>query len=96
MASLTNDTDGRRRIQFKDTDGRRQTIRLGKMPKQRANSIKTKVEDLVSAKITGHAPTDETARWLVGLDDKIANRLANANLPRWQTLSMATLPSGRT
>jgi len=80
MASLSSDTDGKRRIQFKDTEGKRQTIRLGKMPKQRATSIKQKVEDLVSAKITGHAPADETARWLTNLDAKIANRLANLGL----------------
>jgi len=76
MASLANDPGGKRRILFRDIDGKRQTIRLGKIPKQRANSIKQKVEDLVSARITGHAPTDETSRWLTNLDAKIADRLA--------------------
>jgi len=91
MASLTNDTDGKRRIQFKDTNGSRQTIRLGKMPKKNAESVKKKVEDLISAKITGDAPSDETARWLTTLDRKIANRLAKLGLTRRrQSATLAT------
>jgi len=44
MASITNDPNGRRRLQFTDANGRRQTVRLGKMPKRTAESVKVYVE----------------------------------------------------
>jgi len=95
MASLANDPGGKRRIIFKDVDGKRQSIRLGKMPKQRANSIKQKVEDLVSAKITGHAPSDETSRWLVDLDAKLSERLAKLGLTsRRESTTLAKFVDG--
>ncbi len=40
MASIANDPNGRRRLQFTDANGRRQTVRLGKMPKRTAETVK--------------------------------------------------------
>ncbi len=80
MASIGNDPGGRRRILFLDTDGKRKTIRLGKMAKRQAEAIKVRVEHLVAAKISGTAPDDETSRWLVGLDDVLQCRLAKVGL----------------
>ncbi len=82
MASISNDPNGRRRIQFIDGQGQRKTIRLGKVSLRSAESVKVKVEDLVSSTLTGHSPADETARWLAGLDDALYAKLANVGLAR--------------
>lgn len=64
MASISDDPNGRRRILFIGADGQRKAIRLGKVSRRDAESFKLKVEDLVSASITGHAPKDDTSRWV--------------------------------
>ena len=80
MASISNDPNGRRRILFIGADGKRRSIRLGKVPVRHAESVKVKVEDLVSASITGHTPADETSRWLAGLDCELYEKLARVGL----------------
>jgi integrase len=80
MASISNDPNGRRRILFIATDGKRKTIRLGKVSRRQAEAVRVKVEDLVSSAITGHAPADETSRWLAGLDDSMIDKLAAVGL----------------
>ncbi len=80
MASINNRPNGRRWIQFTGADGKRHTVRLGKVPSRSALAVKVKVEDLVSASITGHSPSDETSRWLAGLDDRLRDKLAQVGL----------------
>lgn len=82
MASLSCSPDGRKRIQFKDASGKRQTLRLGKIPKARAISVKQKVEDLISARLAGLAPSDATAQWLKELDKTLRERLIALGLLR--------------
>ena len=52
MASIGNDPGGRRRILFVGMDGKRHTIRLGKMPKRSAEDVKRRVEALIAAQIS--------------------------------------------
>ncbi len=80
MASISNDPNGRRRILFVGADGKRKPIRLGKVSLRHAESVKVKVEDLVSASITGHPPADETTRWLGKLDASLYDKLARVGL----------------
>ncbi len=80
MASISSENNGRRIIQFVGNDGKRRSIRLGKLSMRQAESVRVKVENLVAAKITGHAPSDEVSRWLAGLDDPMINKLARAGL----------------
>ena len=80
MASLSNDPGGRRRIQFVDADGNRKTIRLGKMSKRQAESVKLRVEDLVAAKLSNGSPSDETSRWLAEIDQVLYDKLAAVEL----------------
>ena len=80
MASITRQTNGRRMIQFVAADGKRRSIRLGKVSQRTAEAIKIKVEQLNTATIAGHTPDDETARWLAGLDQVLAKKLARAGL----------------
>lgn len=80
MASLINDSNGRKRIQFTAPNGERKTIRLGKMAKRSAESIKFRVEHLVVAKLTGHAIDDDTARWITDLEPAMIDRLVRVGL----------------
>ena len=48
MASITREANGRRLIQFTDTDGKRRNIRLGKVSQRVAEAIKSKIESLIT------------------------------------------------
>src|SRR5690349_1064554 len=80
MATIGNDPNGRKRILFFDGDGKRKTLRLGKVSKRQAESVKTRVELLIAAKITGTAPDDETSRWVAERDDQLRDKLAAVGL----------------
>ena len=80
MASITRESNGRRLIQFVDASGKRKTLRLGKMSQRQAESIKVKVENLISATISGHTVDDETARWLAKLDSVMIGKLNRIGL----------------
>jgi integrase len=80
MASITTDPRGNRAIQFVDLDGKRRTIRLGKLSAEKAQTVKLKIEDLAAAKATGHAPKRETTVWLTGVGDVLRGRLAGVGL----------------
>lgn len=80
MASISTDKNGNRRILFVDADGRRRPIRLGKLPMKAAEAIKFKVEQLLAAKIAGCAWDAETARFVAGLNEVLADKLAAVDL----------------
>ncbi len=80
MASITTRKNGSRFISFIDAGGKPQTITLGKVAMRYAESIKVKVEDLVSSSIHHQVPRDDTARWLAGLDDHLYDKLARVRL----------------
>ena len=80
MASLSTDPKGHRMIQFMAADGKRRTIRLGKVSRRQSESVKVRVERLVAAQLTGHAVDDETARWISDLDRQMAEKLARVGL----------------
>ena len=80
MASISSQPNGRRTVQFVAPDGKRRSIRLGKMPKRIAETVKLRVELLVASKLSGHALDDETARWLTGLDTTLTDKLAAVGL----------------
>ena len=76
MASVATRKNGSRFIGFVNREGRPRTIYLGKVPMRFAKAVQLKVEDLVSSSITGHAPADETSKWLAGLDDRLFGKFA--------------------
>jgi integrase len=80
MASITTRKNGGRFITFRNAVGEPRHITLGKAPKRYAEAVKVKVEDLASASIHGHAPSDDTARWLASLDDRLYDKLAAVGL----------------
>ncbi|HMN96932.1 MAG TPA: tyrosine-type recombinase/integrase [Phycisphaerales bacterium] len=97
MASITTRPNGSRFISFRPstalrTAGVQRHITLGKVPKRYADAVKVKVEDLVAASIHGHAPSDETARWLASLDERLYDKLAAVELvPKRQSATIGTL-----
>ena len=92
MASISRQPNGRRTVQFMAPDGKRRSIRLGKVTQRIAETVKLRVELLVAAKLTGHAIDDETARWLAGLDKTMTDKLAAVGLvPRREPASLTTV-----
>lgn len=87
MASIVDDANGRKRIQFIGTDGRRRAVRLGKATAKQAEAFKVRLERLVSSAILGHPADDETTRWLASIDDVMHAKLVVAGLaaPRQST-----------
>ena len=80
MASISREPGGRRTIQFVGRDGKRRSLRLGKVSQRTAEAVKLRIEHLVTATITGHIVDDETARWVAGLDDSLSDKLARVGL----------------
>jgi integrase len=80
MASISRDPSGNRSIQFVAADGKRKTIRLGKVNQHLADKIKVKVE-VLAASVRAALPVDnETAAWLAKIDDDLAGKLAAVGL----------------
>ncbi|MGA2797779.1 MAG: tyrosine-type recombinase/integrase [Thermoguttaceae bacterium] len=80
MASISRDKFGKRRILFIASNGKRKTIRLGKMSQRTAEALKVKVEALISAKLSSCALDDETSRWVANLGDELVNKLVAVGL----------------
>jgi integrase len=80
MACIGHDAGGRRRILFVAPDGKRRTMRLGKVTQRAAEAIKTKVEALVVSVGTGSPLDDEVARWVASRDTMMADKLAAVGL----------------
>lgn len=80
MASVIDDPNGRRRIQFVAPDQKRKTIRLGKIDRRTADGVARHVESLLTVKITGQPLTRETAMWLAGVPPMLKDRLAAVGL----------------
>ena len=101
MASVTvENRNGRTlyRIEYRDADKRRRKIRLGAIAKKDAQAIACKVDDLVSAAISGSGPSPALAEWLAKIGDDLHNKLAeqelckprnNFTLEQWLTRYMA-------
>ena len=79
MASISRDANGTTRILVL-VAGKRRTIRLGRVPKKAAESLKHRVEVLAVAAATRTPLDTETAAWLGGVDDALAAKLAAADL----------------
>ncbi|MGQ9915702.1 MAG: tyrosine-type recombinase/integrase, partial [Thermogutta sp.] len=80
MASLINRPNGHRWIQFVDGAGRRQTIRLGRVPKKTAETVFLRVEGLLANKLTGTPPNRDLALWLAKIEPELRNKLAAVGL----------------
>ncbi len=82
MASITRESNGRRTIQFVGSDGKRRSIRLGKMSQRTAEAVRGHVETIAAAAKVGHAVGLETSAWLTKIDDDLHAKLAAVGLVR--------------
>ena len=91
MATVIKDPNARKRLQFVDGTGKRQTIHLGAMTMKQADAIRVRVAQLVTASITKIMDT-EAADWAASLDDKMYTKLANKGVvpPRQHTKTTLT------
>src|SRR5947208_2117186 len=101
MASIINRPAGHRWIQFVDADGKRQTVRLGKASAKAADKVCTRVQELLTVKMTGDTMERDLADWLAKIDATLQNKLAAVGLckPRESTLLQPFIKSyieGRT
>jgi integrase len=80
MATIGVDPNGRKRVLFFASDGKRKTVRLGAIPMRVAEGFKTKVETILGDIIIGRPHDAETAKWLRDLDPKMRARLVRAGL----------------
>ena len=80
MASISRDSNGRRTIQFVAADGKRKSIRLGKVSGKMAEAIKVRVE-ILNAAVISKCPIDgDTAAWVAGIGAELAAKLAAVGL----------------
>lgn len=80
MASIARDKNGCRRIQFVAPDGRRPTIRLGKVSQRTAEGIKYRVEQLLEALRFNRPMEADLAEWVKSLEPALAKKLARVGL----------------
>ncbi len=80
MASITKQANGRRIIQFVGRDGKRRSIRLGKVSQRIAEKAKNHIEELIDCINTGLAQSPELTMWLDGLNDELHGRLEKAEI----------------
>lgn len=80
MASISTNKQGNRRVQFVDGDGRRKSVYLGKRTIRAAETIKIRVQHLLSAKFSGDGWDSDTSRWVASLEDELAAKLAAVGL----------------
>jgi hypothetical protein len=80
MPSISKGPNGRRGIQFVVSDGKRRTIRLGKVSQRLAEKVKVKVEALQAATTAGLPIESETAVWLRKIGDDLHAKLTAVGL----------------
>ncbi len=85
MASISTDSNGRRTIQFVDIDRKRRSIRLGNVSTKVAQTVCTRVEELLAAKLTGTPIDRDLAKWLVDIDGTLRDKLAKVGLTKEAT-----------
>ncbi len=91
MASISTGKDGLRRIKFSDASGKPRAIYLGRTPKKAAEGIKTRVEALMAASISGVSIDNKTAEWLASRDGAFYSKLFAVGLVPERAKPSATL-----
>ena len=80
MATLTREPNGRFTVQVECRDGKRRSVRLGKVAQRQAESVRRKIADLEQAALIGDQPSDENRRWAASLRGALRDRLAAVGL----------------
>lgn len=80
MASVVTRANGRREIQFRDVNGRRQALRIGKVPKRDADAIKRHVEAIVVSQHNREPMARDTAEWIGEISDDLHAKFVGVGL----------------
>jgi integrase len=80
VASISKAPNGHRTIQFIGGDGKRRSVRLGKVPHRQAEAVKLRVEALNAAAISICPLDGDTATWVATIGDDLAAKLAAVGL----------------
>jgi integrase len=80
MASLSKDKNGTKRIMFMDPNGKRRTIRLGKINVKTAEAFLMRIERLIDATRTSTSIDSQTVQWLNDLPSEMHSKLAKVGL----------------
>ena len=72
------------RILFGDGNGNRKSIWLGKMPKKAAETVLSRVEEMLACRLVNRSYPPEVSSWLAGLSDGMVKKLANAGLTTYE------------
>ena len=80
MASISRDKNGHRRILFVAPDGKRPTIRLGKVSQRTAEGVKYRVEQLLEAIMFKRSMEADLVQWVTNLEPLLAKKLARVGL----------------
>jgi len=80
MASIVKRPHGHRWIQFVDGEGKRQTVRLGKLSAKAAATVCGHIEDLLVAKLSSTSIDRDVAAWLAAIEGTLQNKLAAVGL----------------
>ena len=80
MASIANDPNGYRRILFVAPNGKRRSIRLGKVSIKISEGVKHRVENLLSSCIANREPSREDTVWLEGVGAVLRSKLEAVGL----------------
>lgn len=80
MASITTESNGHRRLLFTDSDGRRKSIRLGKLGFKSAQTIARHIESLLAAREHADPVPPVTAVWIKSIGETLRSKLAQVGL----------------
>lgn len=79
MASLTYKR-GLATVQVVGADGKRRSIRLGRVRRSVADEVRVRVRRLELARKTGQSLDGDTAAWVAGIDDRLLDKLVLGGL----------------
>lgn len=80
MASVFQEPNGRRRVDFVGLDRKRRSIRLGEVSDRKARLFASRVETLLQAAGLGQPLDAQTAQWIADLPDTGYQKLVQAGL----------------
>jgi hypothetical protein len=80
MASVTCLPDGKKRVQFIAPGGARRTLHLGAVDKRHAETVRVRVESILSAKMVDQPLDRDTSAWLGKIEDPLHHKLALVGL----------------
>lgn len=92
MASLVTYKKKLKRVDFTLTpNGKRRSVRLGRIPNKKAISIKTRIEKLIENKILQQPHDTELCQWLSEIDEKLRRRLRAVGLAEGLGMTQTSL-----